>query len=349
MKRLAAAAAAAACALLAAPAPAHAAPASLHPVALPFLWPNADLYDVDAVSPAKVWAAGRQGAFCAVWVPWTPCAVGSNGNPVIRQWTGSAWKEYPINGWQGQGAVVAVGGTATETWAASGNSTPQVFRFDGTAFQPVAAPAGHTYTWFRASAAGAWARVEGLAAPLYRRSGNAWQEASLPGTFANLIDLQGRAADDAYAVGTGYRTGGFGYPTLAHWDGAAWHEIPVPEDMRPSTVNFTAVVPGGPGEAWLIGPGALVHLKDGAWTRMTVPVAGEDVLDLAPAGDGTLWALSGAEPAAGRPYRYVDGVWEAATVPTGARPHRLAVVPGTGKVWAVAADASGKPLVLTDS
>jgi len=88
----------------------------LRTVSLPFFWPSSSLDTVAAEAPDKVWIGGLQGTSCLQPIPGFPCAVSSSGNPVVRRWTGSGWKEYPINEWSGSRAVRSVTAGGGETW-----------------------------------------------------------------------------------------------------------------------------------------------------------------------------------------------------------------------------------------
>jgi hypothetical protein len=143
---------------LSVPTTAHADEGAFTPVPLPFLWPTADLLDVAADGPGGVWIGGNQGAYCVMW--WTTCGLRSDGNPVARRWDGTAWREYPLNGWTGQGRIQAIATSGGETWIGGATGSPgssdYLARFDGTAFQEVEKPTGAGIDMISTGPAGTW-------------------------------------------------------------------------------------------------------------------------------------------------------------------------------------------------
>ncbi|MQY07352.1 beta propeller repeat protein [Actinomadura macrotermitis] len=323
MKRVLAVAATAV-ALVSSPAPAFAAASELRPVALPFLWSKAELLDVTADGAGGVWIGGAQGRYCLRWADY--CPVYSAGNPVVRRRVGSSWKEYPINGWTGQGQIRQIASSAGQTWITGGSDrNSYVARFDGSAFQKVAIPIDQndTLTMLATSPAGTFiARwVPDPAQRLLKRTGDTWTAVETPGI--DVLDLQGLSATDAWAVGSQNDPGSM--PAVAHYDGTAWKQVPLPAETGPGW--FLKVVPVATDDVWAIMQKRLLHWNGSAWTLVALPAGLPDLTDLAVDASGTPWIAAYHSA----PYRYSGGTWEKVTVPAGATVHDLAAVPGS--VW----------------
>ncbi|MFI0349465.1 hypothetical protein [Actinomadura sp. 9N407] len=338
--------------------PAQATEPTWQQVGLPFLWPSAAIADVTALGQEDVWIAGVQGAFCVPQIGTWGCSFSSDGNPVARRWTGTAWQEYPLPGFTGNGPLTMVSATAPDdVWIAAPMVSPQYLaRFDGTAFTQVAPPPDTTYLRLSAGKAGTWlaaSRREG-GQDLYRREGDAWVR-TVPATLTNVTEVRARTATDAWAIGAEpYGIGTRG--AIARWDGQAWQRI-----EHPGTKPFldSTVLPVSATEAWLV-PNRnenVIWRWDGAdWSRVDGP-AGAQLLKLTVDGTGTVWA-GGQETVNvdGSPRRrpvlmhHTGGQWQRVTLamPWGANEMSVAdltTAPGTGSVW-VAANTNIGPRVF---
>ncbi|MGW3773893.1 hypothetical protein [Actinomadura verrucosospora] len=343
MKRAIAAGIAVAIASL--PAPAVAAAPELRPASLPFLWPTARLHDVTADGAGGVWVGGVQGKYCLHWGDL--CPVYNDGNPVVRRWAGSSWKEYPINGWTGQGEIAQVASGAGETWiagglGASGRWSTYVARFDGSAFQKVAAPAKYV-TMLATGPAGTFAGTWDLESGngLFKRTGDTWTAVDVPG-LDYVADLQALNSSDAWAVG--YKDGVQQVPAAAHFDGAVWKNVP------PPAVNdwFRKVVPVAANDVWGITAKRLAHWNGTAWTYIAPPAGYPDLGDLTVDASGTPWvAPEASAPPEKPPYRYSGGQWEPVTIPAGTAVYDLAAVPGG--IWGVGRQGEDDPAALNGS
>ncbi|QKG24552.1 hypothetical protein [Actinomadura verrucosospora] len=327
MKRVIAAVTTAA-ALVSLPAPALADAPALRPVSLPFLWPTARLSDVTADGAGGVWIGGVQGRYCLRWGDL--CPVYNDGNPVVRRRVGSSWKEYPINGWTGQGEIERIAAGGGETWIAG--SGTYVARFDGSAFQKVAVPID-SVGMLSTGPAGTFISHWDLdpAKELFKRTGDSWTAVDVPG-FANIHDLQALTATDAWAVGDRSDPQLGSVPAVAHFDGATWKSVPPPA----GTGNewFLRVVPVAADDVWAITQKHLAHWNGSAWTAIAPPAGVADLGDLTVDASGTPWvAPAPTAPPAKPPYRYSGGKWEMAPVPAGAVVTGLAAVPGG--IWGV--------------
>lgn len=327
-------------ALASLPAPALAAAPELRTVSLPFLWPWAQLFDVAADGSGGVWVGGAQGKYCLHWGDL--CPVYSDGNPVIRRRVGSSWKEYPLNGWTGEGGIGRIASGAGETWIGGGSSTDgasssYVARFDGSAFQRVAIPAGSIGMLATGPAGtfiGRWDVDPGQR--LLKRTGDTWTVVKVPGVD-DVNDLQGLTATDAWAVGDRQDPQG-SVPAVAHFDGAGWTSVPPPAGTGDE--RFLKVVPVAADDVWAITQKHLAHWNGSAWTLIAAPTGLADLADLAVDASGTPWvAPAESAPPSKPPYRYSGGEWEMVTIPAGTEVHDLAAVPGG--IWGAGTQGDG--------
>ncbi|OLT11426.1 hypothetical protein BJF79_24160 [Actinomadura sp. CNU-125] len=335
MRRFLAGAAVAGAALLALPVTAHAAADDLRTVPLPFLWPRADLTTVAPDGAGGVWIGGGQGAHCLVVLnPW--CY--NLGNPVVRRWTGTNWKEYPIDGWTGNGFIGRVASGAGRTWiggVGQGAAGPdRLFVFDGASFRKVATPSTATIGVLSTGPAGTWITQDvapGSGEPhLLRRDGDAWVGADLPDPGARVNDVQALSATDVWAVGNRPQgDGGERRPAVARFDGTGWTWLPEPG--MPSSNSVEQVVPVASDDVWVYSNAHLAHWDGSAWTTIEGP--GGPIADLAVDGSGTVWAATPVSDDAGL-WRYRDGSWQPVTVPGGARLNDVATL-GASTIWGV--------------
>lgn len=333
--------------LLPLPVTAHAAENDVRPVSLPFLWPRAELDDVAADGAGGVWVGGGQGAYCVPWIDY--CALYSAGNPVVRRWTGSSWREYPINGWTGNGLIGRVASGAGRTWIGGDATDSGYFRylavFDGSSFQRVESPSAASVGMLSTGPAGTWitqAVGPDSAEPrLLRRDGDAWRAFDVPGHDAFISDVQGLAPDDAWAVGARRGEDGTGWrPAVARFDGAAWTWT-TPPDLGSEYPGITKVVPVGPDDVWVMAAGGLAHWDGSGWTVIDGPGR---IADLAVDGTGTPWVVT-AYYDGGTLHRYSGGTWQPVALPAGTRLNDIAVT-GTSTIWGVGR-ADDAPVVVS--
>jgi hypothetical protein len=346
MRRYLVTAAFAGAALLALPVTAHAAENDVHTVPLPFFWPRAELDDVAPDGAGGVWIAGGQGAYCVPWID--HCALYSAGNPVVRRWTGSSWKEYPINGWTGNGVMARVETGGGQTWAGAYASDylDQLFVFDGSSFQKVDKPSAASFGMLSASAAGTW--ITQAVYPdsdeprLLRRDGSSWTDMDLPDRRTIVADVRGVSATDVWAVGRHLGDAGSPqYPIVAHFDGSSWTWMPTPA-LPEGVTGIGRVVPLGPDDVWVVAWGHLAHWDGIGWTAVTAPGA---VTDLIADGSGTLWASTPYSDG-DKLHRYNGGTWQPVAVPAGTV---LSAITATGAstIWGVGR-ANDAPVAVSD-
>ncbi|MGI8329262.1 hypothetical protein ACRYCC_04810 [Actinomadura scrupuli] len=328
-------------------------------VGLPFLWPNAGLTDISAAGPSDVWITGVQGAICIPQIASWGCSWSSDGNPVARRWNGSAWKEYPLPGYSGNGQLSMVTAAAPDdVWVASDfpYQPRYLAHFDGSAFTKIESPVPDAYVKVFAGQSGTWLTTSVLNGDtgLYRRVGGTWQ-ATPAGDISYLMDVRARTATDAWAVGA-LRGSGFDRAAVAHWDGQAWQPVAYPRNDP----RLTGVLPVTATDVWatVSGAGYVVRWNGSAWSQVDLP-AGVTNVELVLDGSGTVWA-GGQETVIvdGYPRRrpilmsYTGGAWQRVTLATPWGASEMAIsgltsVPGTGAIW-LAANSTIGPVVLTN-
>lgn len=365
--RFIAAAALAGSVLLAASTTAHAAPATpaqaaadeWRRVSLPFLWPSAGFRDISAAGPSDIWVAGVQGAICIPQIASWGCSWRNDGNPVARRWDGSAWREYPLPGYTGNGEMSMVATAApNDVWVAANfpYQPRYLAHFNGSAFTKVAPPVPDASVRVFAGRSGTWLATStpDNNTGLYRRVGNTWQSAPA-GNIDYVMDVQARTATDAWAVGS-LRGAPTDRAAVAHWDGQSWQPVDYPR----ADGRLASVLPVSATDVWATVRYAdyVVRWNGSAWSQVDLPPGVEDV-DLTVDGSGTVWAGGHEDVVIDGDTRYrpvlmsyTGGAWQRVPVamPWGASDmsiNGLATVPGTGKIW-VAANANTGPVALTN-
>ncbi|MFB4312135.1 hypothetical protein [Actinomadura sp. GTD37] len=336
--------------LLALPVTAHAAEGGVHAVSLPFLWPRAEIDDVAPDGAGGVWIGGGQGAYCVPWID--SCGLYSAGNPVVRRWTGSSWKEFPINGWTGNGLIGRVVSGGGQTWLGGGaydsGYLDQLFVFDGTAFQKVDKPSASSVGMLSTGPGGTWVSQavfpDGTQPRLLKREGSGWTARDLPDIRTVVDDVQGTGATDVWAVGSRPSESGTGpwRPVVARFDGTAWTWAPTPA-LPSGVTNIAEVLPLAPDDVWVAAADHVAHWDGDGWTVTASP---GPVSDIAVDGSGTLWAATpyGAE---GRLYRLSGGAWQAVAVPAGTALTDITAT-GASTIWGVGR-ANDAPAAVSNS
>ncbi|MCP2342485.1 hypothetical protein [Actinomadura rupiterrae] len=323
-----------------------AAPAALKDLPLPFLWPGARVFSVAAVSDTEAWVAGGQGH------------VGDNtGNPVVRRRVGSEWKEYPLEGWSGNGDIAQVAAYGGEVWAWGVQDGKRLYlaRFDGTAFRPVVPPAEVAYAeWTRlwAGPAGVWIQIEvqgegnELLPSLFRRVGNGWKADPLAGQLQDgLQDLQARSGTEAWTGSCRYNTTTQRLESLAlRWNGSTWTALP----PLPTDYCVSSVAPAADGTVWALTWNTLYRWNGTAWTAAPSGPFNRDGQKVRlDAGGNPLVVVDYAEKLDPTPpLRYANGTWQAFTTPVETWTNDLSVAP-SGRIWVAGSTRFGSPEVLT--
>jgi hypothetical protein len=330
------------------PAPAHAA-GDWHGVALPFFWPEWSLWGLAAAAPDSVWISGGQGAWCIPGPTPFSCLARSSGNPVIRRWTGSSWKEYPLRGVaDASGPIQRLAASGNEIWAQS-SASGYLARFDGSAFQAVQPPEGGSINSLWSTPAGVWVKA---GAEFHRWNGSGWTRQTLPdGLSGPLGELEATEPGEAWTTA---RDPASGEHHLLRWDGTTWQDVvTLPRlDRYGGHPDFTV---SAADEVFAIStyapsddrPSRLFRWKDGALTEIAAP-PGVDVRQLYRDGLGAVWATGVPQ---GDPYyryyRHTGNGWEETRVPAEYAVAEPVAVPGSDAFWGMA--GFGNRTIVTNS
>ncbi|MEU0740236.1 hypothetical protein [Streptomyces sp. NPDC006134] len=211
--------------------------------------------------------------------------------------------------------------------------------------------------------------------------GTAWQVIDAPAPEgvrllgSGLLDVSARSADDVWAVGwlevvdserpspNPDKPGGTVVETHAealvqHWDGTAWHIVPVPDAGSLWVSSVTALAAD---DVWVSGYTSqdqpmMLHYDGGSWSRVPVPYDGVngELLDLEVRGPGDIWAagrkLNDDEDTGHALVMRWDGrAWRQVPVPADAgRVDDLALTPGGVAVTGERPDGTPYAMRLRD-
>jgi hypothetical protein len=200
------------------------------------------------------------------WVMGGPTCI-APGTPLtcttdVWQWTGSRWSAHPLT--SGAPQVMSLAGTSDgNLWAAGtkfqdvtggGTGTIVAYRFNGSAWSPVAIPRndGHGMPAIAMDAASdIWIAADtrdNQTAFALHFNGKSWQRQTAPGTSGSA----GPAPDGH---------GGAWLGPFAHWTGHAWitPSLAPPSATSPwaAAIGDVAVIPGASGSYWAPGDLAL--------------------------------------------------------------------------------------------
>jgi hypothetical protein len=286
------------------PGPAHA--AAWHSVPLPFLWWQNRVEDIAAAGPDSVWIGGVQG-----YIPGLPLPV-SYGNPVVRRWDGSGWKEYPLNGWTGQGSIHEVAAAPGEVWIQGG---AYMARFDGAAFQKVTPPPD--VSALEAGTSGVYA-ASWSDDKVYKWNGSGWDAASLP--------------------------------PQARWTGNAYETVdpPAAEPVGAASNGPSGLYALADADPYDDVPAHVWRKTAGGWSEVPVP-AGLLARTIAQDSTGTLW-VAGGTSSQYSVYSFDGTTWTKRYGPAIDGISQLVAVPGTGTVWGLGfGPPFGDPQVSTNA
>ena len=209
------------------------------------------LVGVAAAPGGSIWAVGQKtggrsfvlhstgGRFTTVVVPGTqflrdvvapaPDEAWTVGYDTIHHWDGQSWRRTPVP----RADLAAASASAPDdVWVVAsrmGSGSGALLHWDGRAWKkvPFQPTAPHT------------TRVGGRA------------------PVTNFFDVLAIAKDDVWVVGAAP----WG-PLAAHWDGNAWHSVPVPRKLS----YFSDVAAGPEGHVWAAGPFFVAEWDGHAWS-----------------------------------------------------------------------------------
>jgi hypothetical protein len=197
------------------------------------------------------------------------------------------------------------GSSAQDVWTvgADQGTGPAVWHFDGSAWERKNTGTSGDLWWVHVFADGT-AFLGGANATVLRAQGERVDRLRTPGVARHTVyGLWGRAPDDLWAVGSVAGRDGFAW----RFDGAAWTDVPLPEDLPRSRSGDSPglfKVCGAGDTVWLVGGAGLVlrSVKGGPLevvasgvsdTLFTVHAAGTNVLIVGGASSGVLLEWDG--------------------------------------------------------
>jgi len=220
---------------------------------------------VAAVAANDVWAVGWQ-------------QTNSVDKTLIEHWDGSAWSVVSspnVGSYSVLNAVAAVAGNANDIWAVGYSDGPQtlVEHWNGISWSIVPSPGvGSLQSVSAVAANDIWAvgcsnyscNSIGAQTLIEHWNGSTWSivPGPNPGAGNNELDrVAAMAANDVWAVGTYYASGGPYHTLIEHWNGSSWSAVPSP----PGGSLFGAVAANN---IWAVGDlgnysgGFIMHYND---------------------------------------------------------------------------------------
>jgi hypothetical protein len=277
----------------------------------------------------------------------------------VAHWNGVAWQSTTLQapGFVGGDLRGVAAVNAHDVWAVgemiptSGHNPPIAAHWDGDAWTIMSAPHNEAANGFlqAVSASGpndVWAvgydsgDVNPPIADHWDGSGWSAEIAGLPPGTRLLDGVAAISPTDAWAVG-----GGTSGPTVFHWNGAKWHDVPYPNSTYPSLGGISA---SSASDAWIVGDGGIaggtftIHWDGSSWTQVPAPTLGARANGLASVADGSArraWAVGGWGHAAGFPLvlRWNGAAWKVVRAASPREKYQVlqaaSVAPGTHTVW----------------
>jgi hypothetical protein len=119
-----------------------------------------------------------------------------------------------------------------------------------------------------------------------------------PGDYNFLLDVDAVSTEDVWAVGTRFDVAGT-HNLVLHWDGRAWRSIAVPSPGLDDN-SMEGIVAIAPDDVWAVGYAAddgvssrkpaTLHWDGSGWLLVQGPDISGQLIGVAAAPDGTLWA-----------------------------------------------------------
>lgn len=193
-----------------------------------------------------------------------------------------------------------------------------------------------------------------------RLTASGWQRVALPDAV-EVLSASAVSASDIWAVGPATKLSAppAGQDLLVHWNGKAWHSLPVPKVKLPKGDQVTDdfnLAAAGPKDVWwafgvqaphhkVLPGGFLEHWNGTRWTGFALPASVAITEGLRSDGHGGVWlSASAAGPGdtdLGRMFHFNAGHWtrQDLALPPGfttASASSFCLIPGTRSLWAAA-------------
>ncbi|HYP39403.1 MAG TPA: S-layer homology domain-containing protein [Chloroflexia bacterium] len=235
-----------------------------------------ELYSVDAVSSADVWAVGVS-------------SYDQGLSAIIMHWNGIEWSQWPGDLQTGAlSDVMAL--SANDVWAVG----QHILHYDGSAWSVVHSPETSLNALSAVTSDDIWAVGSDGNSPLHW-DGLTWSSVPISGS-GKLMDVVALATDDVWAVGitSSYRGRGF----VIHWDGSSWATVPVPDIPDSQLLSISGVATDDIWAAGVIGIGSnapiplTMHWDGTQWSIIPNGQASAGTLRAVSAlTDGSVWAV----------------------------------------------------------
>src|ERR1700736_515874 len=244
------------------------------------------LLDVACVSSTQCWSVGY--------------AYGSTSEQaLIEQWNGSAWSIVAAPTSQDTQYNYLYGVTcasASQCWATGYSECQHTLteRWDGSTWTIVPSPSavggGSRNVLFDVACSApsdCWAVGENSVGQSFIQhwNGKIWSQVlvpfGMPAHFNSLGAVTCNATHDCWAVGYYYNSGGFDQALAEHWDGAAWSEIPIPNQSPTENNDLNGITCTSTNDCWAVGSSQgtslIDHWNGSSWSTAVSPNVGAAV------------------------------------------------------------------------
>ncbi|MFE9104803.1 hypothetical protein [Actinomadura geliboluensis] len=297
------------------------------------------LSDIATAPDGTVWAVGGQQNV-------------TTRKPILQRLTGGTWKDVALPASLAPYRLQAASATsASNVWVAAQLNTSgdshALLRWTGSSWIPFSVPLGFQPTDIATAGPDRTWAVSAMAAKYWNGAG--WADTPI-GIKPRAVAAVSSAS--AWAVGWAIAPDGTARPATTRWNGTSWTSVPFPdigETVKGEVASTlqdvyaasdddvwavgTARMPDGTGKS--VSRSLLAHWNGTKWTNV-LGAPGTSLSKVASDGAGGIWVVSDGSTMR---HRTAAGVWtdETLTRPEGTtvRASAMAVVPGTGTMWAV--------------
>jgi hypothetical protein len=248
---------------------------------------NGQMTDVAAISKTDVWAVGN--------LYHGQTLVDS---PHVLRWTGRTWVGVTIPGSTGYTSDEVAASSASDVWIIGSNAdgASRIFRFDGTHWHTVPAPATGVDDVTPFSATDAWADGETsctgnkCVTDIWQWNGAAWVDHPVNSSVPNI---SASSAGNVWAIGLGgVNAKGEGTVAAYRWAGTHWTPVVMPHPDMSGWVNAAM---SSASDVWIEGWRGTssqtlgLHWNGSKWSQVTAGDHDAASSDAEPYGSGGVW------------------------------------------------------------
>jgi hypothetical protein len=259
-----------------------------------------ELYSVDAVSSADVWAVGVS-------------SYAQGLSAIIMHWNGLEWSQWPNDIETGAlSDVIAL--SANDVWAVG----QHILHYDGIAWSIAHSPETSLHALSAVTSDDIWAVGSDGNSSLHW-DGLTWSLVPISGS-GELMDVLALATDDVWAVGNTSSYLGPGF--VIHWDGSSWATVPVPDIPASHLLSISGMS------------------TDDIWAAGVIGIGSDAATPLTMHWDGTQWSIIANGQTNAGTLRAVfalggDRVWAVGEKSAGAEGSQTLVMRWNGTEWRV--------------